>query len=306
MLQGPIFALLTPFARDGSVDEGALRAYLGFLAERGVRTIIANGTTGEFASLSAEERHAVLRVCREAFTGTIIANVSACAVGDVRALIASGADLCDAFLLLPPFYYADAPEDGLLRFFEACLHDAPRPALLYDFPRHTGNVLTPGLLARVVSAVGPAVGVKDSSGKLENARAKKEAAPEARVFLGADGLALAALRGGLDGSATGAGNAIPEFLVQLAASWSGGDARKAEAIQAEGALWGAVRRTLGVGEITITKAAVACRLPGFPTAVRAPLASPDAGLIERVGGELRALLAGGGAIQWKEGPASCP
>jgi 4-hydroxy-tetrahydrodipicolinate synthase len=306
MLQGPIFALLTPFARDGSVDEGALRAYLGFLAGRGVRAIIANGTTGEFASLGAKEKHTVLRVCREAFAGTIIANVSACAVGDVRALIRAASDSCDAFLLLPPFYYADAPEDGLLRFFEACVHDAPRPVLLYDFPRHTGNALAPGLVARVVSEIGPVVGVKDSSGKLENARAKKDAAPEARVFLGADGLALAALRAGLDGSATGAGNAIPEFLVQLAASWSGGDARKAEAIQAEGDSWGAVRRALGAGEIAMAKAAVACRLPGFPTAVRAPLASPDAELTARVAGELRALLSGGGAIQWKEGAASCP
>lgn len=56
-------AVVTPFRASGAVDFGALSDYLGLLAAAGVDTILVNGTTGEFASLTSGERRAVIEQC---------------------------------------------------------------------------------------------------------------------------------------------------------------------------------------------------------------------------------------------------
>jgi 4-hydroxy-tetrahydrodipicolinate synthase len=298
-LQGPLFAVVTPFGADGAVDVGALREVLGFLTDRGVRTIIANGTTGEFPSLSARERETVLRICRAHFAGQIVANVSACAVGQVREHASAAADLSDAFLLLPPFYYAASPAEGLVRFFEACLVDARRPALLYNFPRHTQNPISAATYARVASACGAVLGIKETTGDLETGREKKEAVTRGQVFLGGDGLALRALEAGLDGSATGAGNPIPEVLVQIEAAFRQGEAARAGRIQAEGNWWVEFRKTLDAGDIVVAKAALRHRLPGFPVAVRPPLIAADEAMGERIARAFEEWRARSRDIEWK-------
>lgn len=297
-LHGPIFAVVTPFGADGAVDAGALREALGFLADRGVRTIIANGTTGEFPSLSARERETVLRTCRAHFAGQIVANISACAVEQVREHSAAAADLCDAFLLLPPFYYAASPAEGLVRFFEACLGDARRPTLLYNFPRHTQNPISAATYARVASACGAVLGIKETTGDLETGREKKGAVGSGQVFLGGDGLALRALEAGLDGSATGAGNPIPEVLVQIETTFRQGDTARADRIQRAGNWWVDFRKTVDAGDIVVAKAALRHRLPGFPVAVRPPLIEADAAMCERIARAFEEWRAGSQDIDW--------
>jgi 4-hydroxy-tetrahydrodipicolinate synthase len=55
-LHGPIVALLTPFDASGEIEWQAFKTYLSSLYSWGVRTVIANGTTGEFPSLTINER----------------------------------------------------------------------------------------------------------------------------------------------------------------------------------------------------------------------------------------------------------
>ena len=87
-LYGPIVALLTPFDDRGEIEWKAFKRYLKSLYSRGVRTVIANGTTGEFPSLTINERQQVVEFVRENFNGTIVNNVSSTCVSDVRDLIA--------------------------------------------------------------------------------------------------------------------------------------------------------------------------------------------------------------------------
>jgi dihydrodipicolinate synthase/N-acetylneuraminate lyase len=87
-VSGPLFAVLTPFGDGGAVDYAALGGLLMFLEGKCVRNIVTNGTTAEFPSLSLDERRGILRFCREHFSGTIVNNVSACALEDAQALLA--------------------------------------------------------------------------------------------------------------------------------------------------------------------------------------------------------------------------
>ena len=98
-LHGPIVALLTPFDASGEIECQAFKTYLSSLYSWGVRTVIANGTTGEFPSLTTNERQQVIEFVRENFDGTIVNNVSATCVRDVRNLIAGTQGYAD-FLLL--------------------------------------------------------------------------------------------------------------------------------------------------------------------------------------------------------------
>ena len=104
------FAPTTPFQRYGELDIAGLERTITWLKGQGVESIIAGGTTGEFAAMSAVERFEVLRASRRALgaSGYLFANVSACAIDDVidltRQALNSDARP-NALLLLPPYYH---------------------------------------------------------------------------------------------------------------------------------------------------------------------------------------------------------
>ena len=87
LLSGPVFSVPTPFkGEEQEVDEDALAASLTFLKARGVKNIIAGGTSGEFASLTVLERQRVTTVCASLFPAATIANISAGSCEDAVAL----------------------------------------------------------------------------------------------------------------------------------------------------------------------------------------------------------------------------
>lgn len=87
VLDGPLFAIVTPFGNSGSINYSALKMYLAFLEEQGVKNVLVNGTTGEFASMTMQERKELLLFVRWNWKGTIVNHVSATAVGGARLLI---------------------------------------------------------------------------------------------------------------------------------------------------------------------------------------------------------------------------
>jgi len=186
ILSGPIVALLTPFDASGEIEWQAFKTYLSALFSWGVCTVIANGTTGEFPSLTLNERQKVVEFVRQNFQGTIINNVSATCVSDVRDLIAGTQGCADAVLLLPPYYYSACRNDGLCRFFVSTLSGTSLPAMLYNFPQHTGNRLNADLVAMLLDQGIAIQDIKDSSGDTDNAMVYKSNFPDVKIFLGND------------------------------------------------------------------------------------------------------------------------
>jgi ABC-type multidrug transport system fused ATPase/permease subunit len=165
-LHGPIVALLTPFNASGEIEWQAFKTYLSSMYSWGVCTVIANGTTGEFPSLTINERQQVVEFVRENFDGTIVNNVSATCVSDVRDLIAGTQGCADFILLLPPYYYSACQDTGLCRFFISALSGTSLPVMLYNFPQHTGNRLGVDLVAMLLEQDFAVQGIKDSSGDI--------------------------------------------------------------------------------------------------------------------------------------------
>ncbi len=287
----PVFAIVTPFGLDGRIDIGALREYLALLNDASVPALIVNGTTGEFPSLDDHEKDLVLEACRAEFRGRLLVNVSATDPRAVRATMERQALASDAFLVLPPYYLADPPEEGLSAFFRRALTGTPRLVYLYNFPRHTQAPITPALLRSLIEEGLPIAGVKDSSGSMENATVYRDGVPGLAVYLGSDSKALAALEAGLAGSTSGGAACFPEFLVALTEAFEAGDGPQAQALQAHADQWTMFRKSLACSEPALVKAALAERLPGFPTTVRPPLVAADGETAKRVRREVRRLLA---------------
>lgn len=273
---GPLFAAPTPFDGRGDVCLSSYRDYLDFILSRGAEALVTNGTTGEFPSLDRQERQSLFDAARRYYPGIVVNNISSTNAREANAL-ARDSDGADALLILPPYYYAGVPDEGLIDFFRQALEGVDTPVFLYNFPRHVKLALTPALVEKIIDACPAIIGVKDSSGELDVAGAFKNLAGIKQVFVGNDSKALAALEAGLAGSITGAGNPFPEFLVGLRRAWAAGDGSLAQRIQKDFDLWNAFRATIRVDEPALVKAALAKRLPGYPIHVRPPLRVLDAG-----------------------------
>jgi dihydrodipicolinate synthase/N-acetylneuraminate lyase len=290
-LRGPVVALLTPFDASGEIEWQAFKTYLTALFSWGVRTVIANGTTGEFPSLTLKERQKVVEFVRENFQGTIINNVSATCVSDVRNLIAGTQGYADAVLLLPPYYYSACRNNGLCRFFVSALSGTSLPVMLYNFPQHTGNHLGANLIAMLLDQCVAVQGIKDSSGDIDNAIIYKSHFPEVKIFFGNDAKVLDVLQKGLSGSVTGGANPLPELLIAIQADFqiSG---NKAQSMQRSLDVWNEFRETSGYFEIPLVKAAMGARIADFPLYVRPPFTPVPAKDIDRIRSVIIKCLSG--------------
>ncbi|MBI2855044.1 MAG: dihydrodipicolinate synthase family protein [Chloroflexi bacterium] len=290
-IQVPIFAIVTPFDRSYNIDFAAFEEYLGFLHRFGVQTLIVNGTTGEFASMTSSERKRVLEFCRSHFLGQLIANISACAIQDCASLLENASAVrADAAILLPPYYYSNATFDGLLEFFHSVIGKSSIPVYLYNFPRHTNVEITPKLFTALCENNSRIQGIKDSSGNLDGSAALKSARPGLQVFVGSDTLALSTLEKGLDGSVTGGGSVVPECLMGMQVAFAGGQKSKASAWQKALDSWTSYRKDLVIVEIAAAKAGLAARIPGFPVYVRPPLSSASQKIVDSVAEHLSRVV----------------
>ncbi|MCB2154907.1 dihydrodipicolinate synthase family protein [bacterium] len=255
-LSGLIVAVLTPFDDAMQFDESAFIAHVEWLAANGVQRILVNGTTGEFFSLSAAERKLALTLARRYFPGVVLFHAGSDSLVQTLEEARWGEEYgADAIAALPPYYLANAPAEGIARYFCEIGERIDAPLVLYNFPKHTGNSITAEILAQV-----PHAALKDSSANLELVRHTP------RYFIGGDERILDCHRAGGVGFVTGRANFVPELYVAMEQSLEK-RGRDSERLQEE--ITRGVQAT--AGGIPTFKAELATRLPHYPTNVRLPL-----------------------------------
>ena len=213
-------ALLTPFSADGQIDFDRFVSHARELLENGAASVTIFGTTGEGASVSPDERRAGLTkllaagVAPDAITQTIYAT----SVDEAVAQAASGLEAgASNFLLVPPFYFKDCTDDGLLDWHAQLFAkvDSRARFILYHIPQVTGVALSPQLVGRLAARFpDQLLAVKDSSGSWDHATdlLSLDAIP---VLVGDERLLHRAVAMGGAGAITGMANLYPDRMHQI-------------------------------------------------------------------------------------------
>ena len=212
-ISGTITALVTPFAKDGSVDYGRLQSLVEAQTAARVEGICSVGTSGESPTLSHEEHHKVIEKTIEYARGKCLiiagtgANSTSEAVSLTKAVIAMGG--ADASLQVTP-YYNKPNAEGLYRHFMT-IADLGLPVVLYNVPGRSGREIPVDVVARL-AAHPNVVAIKEAAGSVDRVSAIKNAAPDFTVISGDDSLALPMISVGASGVISVASNVIPREM----------------------------------------------------------------------------------------------
>lgn len=209
-------AALAPLGSDLRIEEFLTRDYLAYLREHGTDGALVNGTTGEFPSFSTAERKRNLEVfLRHKGSLSIMCQIGTTNLAETTELLhhAEGAG-ADSVLILPPFYFNQPSDEGLLRFYEPILETARLPVYLYNIPQLSEVEITLNLVQRL-SAFDKLAGIKDSWGKLERTTAYAQDFPKLKVYTGASRLIAQVMKAGAIGALTGNGNVFPSETAEL-------------------------------------------------------------------------------------------
>ena len=173
MFFGSIPALVTPFAA-GRVDEAIFRDFVAWQIDEGSDALVPCGTTGEVATLSAEEHRDVIAVTVQVANGRVpvIAGCGTYSTANSIERVRAAADLgADAALIVVP-YYNKPSQAGLAAHFTAIADASPIPIVVYNVPSRTVADISVETLGAVAQHP-KIVAVKDATGNLARVSAQR-------------------------------------------------------------------------------------------------------------------------------------
>ncbi len=212
---GSIVALVTPFEADGGcVDKAAWLRLLEWHAEAGTGAVVVAGTTGESATLAADERDWLLQSAVESAAGrcAVIAGTGSASTATAVALSRRAAQLnADAVLVATP-YYNRPPQRGLLAHYRAIADDCEVPLILYNVPSRTAVDIEPET-ALTLAGHPNVVAIKEAVADMSRVQRYVEAG--LAVLSGDDPSALEAMRHGAAGVISVASNIVPAMMARM-------------------------------------------------------------------------------------------
>jgi 4-hydroxy-tetrahydrodipicolinate synthase len=232
---GIVPALVTPFRTDERIDYSAWQRIIDFLIASGVDGIFAIGGQGEFFSLTDEERLVALRFCRQAVARRVplYGNVGCITTRQTVELAGKAeAEGIDYAVVITPYYLKPTAEELVDHYVEVC-RAVHIPVLAYNIPERTGIELTPSIVARIAAQCENFVGLKDSSGKLDQLPEFIAIGRQRPfyVFMGRDHMILPALKMGCAGAVTACANVAPKAFVDLYRAFRAGNLDEAARLQ---------------------------------------------------------------------------
>jgi 4-hydroxy-tetrahydrodipicolinate synthase len=210
-------ALVTPFRRDGAIDETTVSALARRQIDSGIHFLVPCGTTGESPTLSGDERVRVVELVVAEARGRV--PVLAGAGGyDTKEVIHSAIRMqragADGILSVTP-YYNRPTQEGLFQHYKAIAEAVPLPIILYNVPGRTGSNIEVRTLARL-TAIRNIIGVKEASGNMTQMCDVCSAVPDDFLVLsGDDALTLPLMAVGGRGIISVASNAVPAEMSRM-------------------------------------------------------------------------------------------
>jgi len=218
-------ALVTPFRRDESVDEDALRRLVEWQIASGIGFLIPCGTTGEAATLTEQEWLRAISIVSETAAGRV-AVFGGCTSNSTRDAVEKSKKLAKVSgltgLLTANPYYNKPGQEGQYLHFRAIADAVDFEVLLYNIPGRTGINLEPATALRLAE-IPNVVGIKESSGNIAQITELLTQVPRGfKVLAGDDSIALPTIALGGAGLVSVASNAIPaEMSAMIRAALDG-------------------------------------------------------------------------------------
>jgi len=181
-------ALITPFNEDRSVDVEALRSLVRFQKENGINYLVVLGTTGEYATLTNEEKQLVKKTIVEENNGALplvlgIGGNNTQAVAE--AMQNENLEGFDAILSVSP-YYVKPTQEGIYQHFKKVSQSSPLPVILYNVPGRTSSNMLPETVARIAKDCDNVIGIKEAAGDIVQAMKMIDQTPEGFLVISGD------------------------------------------------------------------------------------------------------------------------
>lgn len=223
-------ALVTPFQQNGNVDYKGFEKLINHTIKGGVDYLVVQGTTGESATLSAQEKQAVLDFAVETIKERVPV-VYGHGGNNTKALIEGFKTLnlkgVSAILSVSP-YYNKPSQEGIYQHYKALNEASPLPIILYNVPGRTGSNMLPETTLRIAADCNNVIGIKEASGNLDQMGQIIKNRPEGfLVISGDDNLVLPQIAIGADGVISVIANALPKRFSTLVKSALAGDLKTA-------------------------------------------------------------------------------
>jgi dihydrodipicolinate synthase/N-acetylneuraminate lyase len=223
-------AITTAFNNDLSIDHGFVAEHSRWLLDNGCTGVTALGSLGEGATLSFDEKLALLRTCVKAADGRgpVVASISALTTSEAVALAKAATDLgCDALMVLPPYVY---PGDWheMKTHVGAVFAATPLSCMLYNNPVAYGTDFLPEQIRELADEYENFEAVKESSTDARRVSAIRALVDRRlEISVGVDDAVLEAIGVGATGWIAGLANALPRESVDLFNAGIDGDSDKA-------------------------------------------------------------------------------
>ena len=228
--KGVMPAITTCFDPDYRVDHEFIVKHCQWLLDNGCTGIVTLGSLGEGATLTFEEKIAVLRNCVRAVNGRapVVASVSALTTSEAVSLAKAAADAgCDALMVLPPYVYQGDWRE-MKAHVASVFKATPLSCMLYNNPVAYGTDFLPEQIQELTEEYENFDAVKESSTDARRVSAVRALVGDRiEVFIGVDDAILEGVAVGATGWIAGLANALPRESVELFERAMNGNREKA-------------------------------------------------------------------------------
>ncbi|MBA7527230.1 4-hydroxy-tetrahydrodipicolinate synthase [subsurface metagenome] len=233
-LEGVIPALILPLEENGKINFNFLEKQVNYLSSAGVDGVFINGTTGEGAWLTMEEKEQVFKFVKEISKGKVF--LCAACLQPTTELVMSEIKIYEKYepdylVAVTPYYYS-VSQDIIIEHFKKIANFSSVPLILYNIPQCTHNKIELSTILKLAKEENIA-GLKDSSGDfISFTRGMYSQVPENFSWIqGEDYLDGSALNCGANGIVTGLGNVFIEPYIRMYQAAKKGNYQKVNKMQ---------------------------------------------------------------------------
>ena len=229
-------ALITPFKKDLTVDYNALTRLVEYNITNGIEYLVISGTTGESATITAEEKAKITAHIIDINKGRlplvlgIGGNNTTSIINEIQT---TDLTKIDALLSVAP-YYSKPTQEGFYQHFKAVAEASPIPVILYNVPGRTAKNMEPSTSIRLANDFDNVIAIKEAGNNVAQYYELIKHKPAGfHVISGDDDLALGVALAGGSGVISVIGQALPAEFSEMIRLGIKGNAKNAYHIHFE-------------------------------------------------------------------------